>query len=77
MLTGGFIEDRLFSREHILQIAKLPHIDMLRGELLTVLESNTANTSQLLTHHQQTLSMYLEQFIKDNDGTSVTKTAGE
>ena len=80
VFTAGFVEDRLLSRDRLLEVAKLPHIDVLRGETLSVLESNPANTSQLLIHHQQTLSMYLEQFIKDSGETSSaseSKSVGE
>ena len=60
----------MLSREEFLQTAKLPPINTLQGELLTILDSSASNTSQLLTHHQQMLSMNLEQFIKDESKTS-------
>ena len=69
-VLAGFVDDRMLSREHFIQAAKLPPIDTLRGELLTIIDSSASNTSQLLTHHQQMFSMSLEQFIKDQNETS-------
>ena len=73
-VLAGFVDDRMLSREQIIQAAKLPPIDTLRGELLTILDSSASDTSQLLTHHQQMLSMNLEQFIKDQSETSSTQS---
>ena len=74
MCLAGIVDDRMLSREHFIQAAKLPPIDTLRGELLTILDSSASNTTQLLTHHQQILSMSLEQFIKDQNETSSTQS---
>jgi len=64
--TGGLVNDQLFTREGLQRYAKLPDIDVLRGQLVAVLNAAPSRTKSLLEHHQQTLSQNLDQYVKDN-----------
>ena len=60
------MNDQLFSREGLLRYAKLPDIDVLRGQIVAVLNAASGRTKTLLEQHQQTLARNLDQYIKDN-----------
>ncbi|KAK2147588.1 hypothetical protein LSH36_546g01022 [Paralvinella palmiformis] len=66
ILLGGLVNDQLFTREGLQRYAKLPDIDVLRGQLVAVLNATPSRTKSLLEHHQQTLSRNLDQYVKDN-----------
>lgn len=71
------MEDRLLSRQDLEKINKLPNIETLRGELVSILsQASGRETHRLLGSHQQTLSTNLAQFVKqsqeDNSGPSKT-----
>ena len=68
ILIGGFVEDRMLSKEQLVKVSKLPLIDNLRGELVAILGSLPTKTSQLLSHQQTMLSMNLTQYVKDKQG---------
>lgn len=63
-LLGGLVEDRILSRGDIQEAAKLPPLDIMRGELLTILSASASKTSRLLGRHQTELSLNLEQLVK-------------
>ena len=76
-IAGGFVEDRMLSKDELGRASKLPAKEHLQGELLTVVESAPSNTSQLLGHHIQNLSVNLEQFIKDQTTPVATQEPTE
>merc|ERR1711893_196060 len=71
-ILGGFVGDRLLSRDAITRYAELPHIDIVRGETLTVMGSLAQKTHSLLSSHQQQLSSSLDQYVKQGSGDSST-----
>lgn len=69
-LLGGLVEDRILSRDMWMNIAKLPSLDILRGELVTILSASAAKTSRLLGKHQQDLSINLDQLVRQGSATT-------
>ncbi|XP_005094552.1 39S ribosomal protein L10, mitochondrial [Aplysia californica] len=67
-LLGGLVEGRILSREVMLNVAKLPPLDTLRGELCTILSASASKTSRFLTRHQQDLSTNLTQLVAQGSG---------
>jgi len=63
-LLGGLVHHRIMSKDEFVSAAKLPDLDVMRGELLTILKSSASKTKQLLSHHQQGLSQNLTQLVK-------------
>jgi len=63
-LLGGLVEDRIMSRDELLAAAKLPPLDVVRGQLVSLLASHASTTSRLLGHHQGALSASLTQLVK-------------
>lgn len=70
--SGGVVDNRIMSREAIMNAAKLPSLDILRGELVTILNSSAGKTSRLLNRHQQDLSQNLEMLVKQESENSNT-----
>ncbi|KAK3744904.1 hypothetical protein RRG08_058084 [Elysia crispata] len=64
-LLGGLVEDRILSRAKMQEAAKLPSLDVMRGELLTILSTSACKTSSLLGKHQTELSSILTQLVKE------------
>ena len=56
----------MLNRQGLLDYASLPSIDILRGELVSILGSPAAKTRHCLSHHQHTLSTNLSQYISDS-----------
>ena len=69
---GGLVENQLFSRDGLMEYAKLPSIEVARGELVSILNlAAGGKTRSLLESHQQTLCRNLEQYVKQNmEGSS-------
>ncbi len=59
---------RFLSKKQLQNLAAMPHIDVLRGELCSILQSPARKTVSLLGSNQQALSMNLEQYVKDQQG---------
>ncbi|CAH1789314.1 unnamed protein product [Owenia fusiformis] len=66
VLLGAVADDRLFSKQGLMDYAALPDIETKRAELVGILNHAASNTKSLLERHQQTLSTSLGQFIKQN-----------
>ncbi|KAL4217502.1 hypothetical protein ACF0H5_023951 [Mactra antiquata] len=65
IILGAYCDDRLLTRDQIVEISKMPSIDVLLGQLVACLNlAGGARTSSLLGSHQQTLSTNLEQYHK-------------
>ncbi|KAK6192879.1 hypothetical protein SNE40_004276 [Patella caerulea] len=69
-LIGALIDNRILTRDELMSIAKLPDIEQLHGELLTILGRSASKTYSLLGSHQQTLSVNLEQLVKQKQTDS-------
>ncbi|XP_069111706.1 large ribosomal subunit protein uL10m-like [Argopecten irradians] len=75
IMLGGFVDGKLFTKEGLLKISKLPPIEELRGELCSILNMAAGGrTSSLLQSHQQTLAVNLDQLVKQ--GTPDQSTQG-
>lgn len=67
LLMGGLIDGRLLSKDGFTAYSKLPPIEQARGELCTILNlAAGGRTSSLLESHQQTLTMNLDQLIRQS-----------
>ncbi|XP_059169493.1 large ribosomal subunit protein uL10m-like [Physella acuta] len=74
-LLGGLVEGRILSRDGMMDLTKLPPLDVLRGELVTILASAAAKTSSVLGQHQQELAINLGQLAKQKQEGSDTPPA--
>ncbi|KAM9296986.1 large ribosomal subunit protein uL10m [Gastrophryne carolinensis] len=69
-LLGAFVEDRLLSRQGVVNYSKLPSKEMLQGQLVGTLTNITTQTSHLLAHHSAHLCRILEQRRQKEDASS-------
>lgn len=68
---GGFVVDRLFTKNQLMAWSKLPALESQLGELVSILNLvGGGKTSSLLTSHQQTLSANLQQYHKQKSEES-------
>ena len=65
LLFGAIIENRFLNKAQIQDMAKMPSIEQLHGELSGILQMPAQKTVSLLSRNQQALSMNLEQYVKD------------
>ncbi|XP_075702407.1 large ribosomal subunit protein uL10m [Rhinoderma darwinii] len=64
-LLGACIENRLLSKQGIVNYSKLPSKELLQGEIVGTLTTLTAQTSHFLTHHSAQLCSVLEKHSKE------------
>ncbi|XP_044152621.1 39S ribosomal protein L10, mitochondrial isoform X2 [Bufo gargarizans] len=64
-LLGACIENKLLSKQGIINYSKLPSKQLLQGQLVGTLTMLTAQTSNLLTHHSVQLCTMLEHHSKE------------
>lgn len=64
--TGGLVDNYLLSREGFNKYFKLPDLDTMRGELVTILGSSASLTHTLLGNQQLLLSVNLQQYVKQS-----------
>ncbi|KAM3922807.1 large ribosomal subunit protein uL10m [Leptodactylus fuscus] len=64
-LLGACIENRLLSKQGVVNYSKLPSKELLQGQLVGSLTMLTAQTARLLTHHSTRLCTMLEQHSKE------------
>ena len=50
----------------MLRCSKLPSLELMRGELVTILGSSASRTRSLLGNHQQMLAANLDQYVKQS-----------
>ncbi|KAI8761379.1 39S ribosomal protein L10, mitochondrial, partial [Biomphalaria glabrata] len=67
----GLVEDTIMSKEMMINFSKMPPIEVLQGELLTILTSSIATTSRLLSTQQEQLSYNLSQLTQRGVEASV------
>ncbi|XP_063815717.1 large ribosomal subunit protein uL10m isoform X2 [Pseudophryne corroboree] len=65
VLLGACIENRLLSRQGVVNYSRLPSKDALQSQLVGALTMMTSQTSNLLTHHSARLCHMLEQHSKE------------
>jgi len=70
------VHGRIIDKAQLQNLSTMPSIDVLRGELVSILGSPAAKTSSLLGASPQKLSIQLEQYIKDQSPNSDTATSG-
>ena len=63
--AGGVVENMILSRAGLVRYAALPGLDLVRGELCSVLNGVANKTRRLLSSHQQQLAGNLDQYVKD------------
>ncbi|XP_072181097.1 large ribosomal subunit protein uL10m-like [Diadema setosum] len=63
-LLGGLVEDQLLSPQGMEEYAKLPSLDVLRGQLAGLLTSSVSRTYSLLQTNQQQLAASLDQLAQ-------------
>ncbi|XP_071967705.1 large ribosomal subunit protein uL10m isoform X2 [Engystomops pustulosus] len=64
-LLGACIEDRLLSKQGIVNYSKLPSKELLQGQLVGTLSTLTTQTANMLTHHSARLCTMLDQHGKE------------
>ncbi|KAG8446878.1 hypothetical protein GDO86_014362 [Hymenochirus boettgeri] len=64
-LLGAFVENRLLSRQGMINYSKLPGLDVLRGQLLGGLSLISSQTSFLLAQQTVKLCALLDQHVKE------------
>ena len=67
-LMGGKIEDRILSRNQIIDHGKLPPIESVQAEFLHLLMQPAQQLGGLLSQSQRQLSTNLEQYVSQNSG---------
>ena len=68
--SAAIVEDRMLDRAGMLKLQNLPSIDILRGELCSILQMSAQKTLRLLQANQQNLSTNLSQYVKDQQEKS-------
>lgn len=66
-LLGGKIDNRLFAVDGFNWLSKLPPLEQLHAELVSILAQPAQNIMQLLIKNQQTLSQNLEMLTSKNE----------
>ena len=66
------MDNMILNRAGLARYAALPSLDLVRGELCSVLNGVVNKTRRLLTSHQQQLAVNLDQYVKDHTGTPQT-----
>ena len=78
MQSGGAVCDSLFTKEGLLRYLRLPKLDKLHGNLVSILNTPATKANSLLGSHQHKLSNNLEQYVSNGSellGTSdITKS---
>ncbi|KAK3083052.1 hypothetical protein FSP39_012629 [Pinctada imbricata] len=65
ILMGMLWDDKLLNVEEVGRLAKVPNIESLRGEFVSILNLAGGQKSySLLSSHQQVLAMNLDQYVK-------------
>jgi len=64
------VHGRIIDKTQLQNLSTMPSIDVLRGELVSILASPAAKTARLLGATPQKLSIQLEQYIKDQSPIS-------
>ncbi|XP_050361486.1 39S ribosomal protein L10, mitochondrial [Nymphalis io] len=76
IVMGGIIQDKLLSKNDLLEFSKLPSLDIVRSQLCSVLQSAGSCLVGQLNQNQQMLVSHLEKHIEiqsnptDNASTS-------
>ena len=70
VVSAAVAEGRVLDRAGLLKLQNLPSIDVLRGELCSILQMSAQKTLRLLQSNQQNLSANLTQYVKDQTDKS-------
>ena len=70
VVSAAVAEGRILDRAGLLKLQNLPSIDVLRGELCSILQMSAQKTLRLLQSNQQNLSANLTQYVKDQTDTT-------
>lgn len=69
VLPGAVVEGRILDRGQVQELTALPSLEMLQGELCSILQMPARKTSSLVGRQAQVLSQQLEQYMKDQSGS--------
>ncbi len=64
---GGFVLDRLMSPDEMRNVAKVPSLQYVQGQLAGILSMASSRTYQLLQSNQQRLTSNLNQLVKQGN----------
>ena len=70
VVSAAVAEGRILDRAGLLKLQNLPSIDVLRGELCSILQMSAQKTLRILQSNQQNLSANLTQYVKDQTDTT-------
>ncbi|XP_070186415.1 large ribosomal subunit protein uL10m-like [Littorina saxatilis] len=77
ILLGGRVDNYILTKEGLVKCSKLPSLDLMRGQLLTILGSSASRTRSLLGNHQQMLARNLDQYVKQCQEGESPQSSGE
>ncbi|KAH3748020.1 50S ribosomal protein L10-like [Dreissena polymorpha] len=70
-LLGGFVGDRLVTKDMMIEYCNMPSLDQLLAELVASLNQvGGAKTLRLLSHHQEQLATNLQQYQSERSKSS-------
>lgn len=70
IISAGIIEDRLLSKNELVEYSKMQNIDVARSQLCAVLNSAASCLVGQLTQSQQTFVGYLDKHVEMNNTNS-------
>lgn len=70
LFTAGIIQDRLMSKNELLEFSQMPNIDAARSQLCAVLDSAGSCLVRQLNQSQQTFVGYLEKHVELENNAS-------
>lgn len=73
-LLCGVIDDRLMSKNEIVDYSKMPSIDVVRSQFVNVLNMASSQLVQNLTSHQSNLVNVLEAHVRANEKPASEET---
>ncbi|KAG6462809.1 hypothetical protein O3G_MSEX013482 [Manduca sexta] len=70
VVMAGIIQDRLMSKNELLEYSQMPSLDVARSQLCSVLDSAGSSVVGLLNRSQQTLVSHLEQHVESTNSSN-------
>lgn len=74
--TGGFVCDRIFTKQGLIDYAALPAMDGVLGQMVGIIEALPQRTRSLLGAQQLNLSRNLDQYVAQEKDTVKSEQSG-
>eukprot|EP00794_Sanderia_malayensis_P017846 gene17846-19628_t len=72
-MLGGIVDDKLLSKNQVIEYSDLPPLDTLRSELLAHLQQPSLRLMDVIEKAQKSLVMSLEHYANPESNTGVSK----